>query len=82
MPDRGVGIFSTQISLQRTSSTEQPTTFPQPVSPLSFLIENDRISRNARQVLAASTGRSSTPSLQPDKHPNMLHLLHVVNIYV
>lgn len=75
MPGAGDGIFSTQISLQRTSSTEQSTTFPQIISPLSYPIENGRISGNPGQVLATSTGSSSASSVQPDKHPNVLHLL-------
>lgn len=61
---------------------EQATTFPQIISPLSYPTENGRTSRNPRQVLAASTGSSSASSMQPDKHPNVLHLLLVVNIYV
>lgn len=82
MPGAAVGIFSTQTSLQRTGSIDQSTTFPQIISPLSHPIGNGRISRNPRQVLATSTGSSSASSVQPDEHPNELHLLLVVNIYV
>lgn len=82
MPGADVGIFSAQISFHRTSIMEQSTPFPQIIRSLSYPIENSRISRNPRQVLAASTGSSSTSSVQPDKHPNVLHLLLVVNIYV